>query len=326
MLGVEALGQRVSVRTTVEGGFSDVVGHLIGRTPDAWQVLRASGEVATVDPARVVAAKVVPPAPVRRGWAVPGASPAELQRICWAGWPARDTERLGAWALRAHGGITGRANSAMAVGEPGCPLPEALERVAQWYAARDLPPLLQLPLADPANLVLDDCGWTRQHVTIVQAAPIAPVLGTLAQAPQRPDLRAQVTPGPDDDWLGLMHDLDPHDPAAHVAILTGPPVVGFATVRRRGQPVGIGRISVEGVWAGVTSVDVSPTARRGGIGTVVMQALLGWAAEQGAVASYLQVRAVNDAALRLYARLGYATHHPYTYRALTNDPSHPASP
>jgi hypothetical protein len=27
------------------------------------------------------------------------------------------------------------------------------------------------------------------------------------------------------------------------------------------------------------------------------------------------VRAANDAALRLYAALGYVTHHPYSYRA-----------
>jgi ribosomal protein S18 acetylase RimI-like enzyme len=46
-----------------------------------------------------------------------------------------------------------------------------------------------------------------------------------------------------------------------------------------------------------------------------MRSLLGWAREHGAVASYLQVRAVNDAALRLYAALGYVTHHPYNYRA-----------
>jgi hypothetical protein len=46
-----------------------------------------------------------------------------------------------------------------------------------------------------------------------------------------------------------------------------------------------------------------------------MRALLEWAGRQGAVASYLQVRAGNAAALRLYAALGYVTHHAYTYRA-----------
>jgi ribosomal protein S18 acetylase RimI-like enzyme len=48
-----------------------------------------------------------------------------------------------------------------------------------------------------------------------------------------------------------------------------------------------------------------------------MRGLIEWAGLQGAQASYLQVRAANDAALRLYAALGYVTHHPYVYRAPT---------
>ena len=99
-----------------------------------------------------------------------------MQRICWAGWPARDSELLGDWALRAHAGITGRANSAMAVGDPGMSVPDALRAVESWYAGRGLPPLLQLPLVDPANLVMADQGWPRLHVTVVQVAPIAAVL------------------------------------------------------------------------------------------------------------------------------------------------------
>ena len=67
----------------------------------------------------------------------------------------------------------------MAVGDPGLPVPDALRAVASWYADRGLPPLLQLPLADPANLVMADEGWRRLHVTVVQVAPIAAVLAAL---------------------------------------------------------------------------------------------------------------------------------------------------
>lgn len=315
MLGVADVGRRVSVRRRVDGGLTDVVGHLLDLSETAMTVLRASGEVVVLDRAAVTAAKVVPAAPVRRGWELPAdsaVSPAEMQRICWAGWPARDVEMLGDWALRAHGGITGRANSAMAVGDPGREIGAALERVEQWYAARSLPALLQLPLADPANLAMADLGWERLHVTIVQVAPIEPVLAGLRP---RGDLRAVLEPTPSTDWRSLMHDLDTDDPESHVAILTGPPVVGFATLYRDDEPVGIGRVSVEGTWAGVTSVDVAGLARRSGIGSAVMRELLSWASQRGARTTYLQVRAGNDPALRLYAALGYVTHHPYNYRA-----------
>lgn len=314
MLSSHLLGRRLSVRRRLpDGKLTDVVGHLLDLTPAEARLLRKDGSVAGLDPRTVTAVVVAPDrVPVRRAWAVPDLSPAGLQAVCSAGWPARESEPLGDWLLRAHEGITGRANSVMAVGDPGTDLPSALSAVQSWYGARGLPPLLQLPLADPANEAMEQLGWARQHVTVVQVAPVPALLGSLAE---RDDLAATVTPEPDDDWCALMHDLDDRDPAAHLAILTGPPVVGFATLRRGGEPVGIGRVSVEGTWAGITSVDVAPAARRQGIGTAVMRTLLVWADGAGARTAYLQVRAANDAALRLYAGLGFVTHHPYCYRA-----------
>lgn len=309
MLTSHDVGRRVSVRRRVDGGLTDVLGHLLDLADDHLDVL-FRGEVLTLATADVTAAKVVPPATPRRGWTVPAVSPADMQRICWAGWPAREHERLGDWVLRAHGGVTGRANSAMAVGDPGTAVEDVLARTAQWYADRGLPPLLQLPLADPANHAMAASGWDRLHVTVVQVAPVAAVLAT---APAEA-LRAVVEPTPSADWLSLMHDLA-DDVAAHVAILTGPPVVGFATLYDGTDPVGIGRVSVEGEWCGITSVDVAPSARRRGIGSAVMVALLSWAQQRGATSSYLQVRAANAAALRMYDALGYVTHHPYVYRA-----------
>ena len=313
MLDAHDVGRRVSVRRQVDGGLSDVVGHLLALSDRSLSVLRRDGEMVDVDPSAVTAAKVVPAAPVRSGWEVPHLTPADMQRMCWAGWPARESEMLGDWALRAHGGITGRANSAMAVGDPGRPVADALAAVADWYAARHLSPLLQLPLTDPANETLPALGWARQHVTLVQGAPIAPLL---TAAPD-PTMTPTVEPTPSARWLSVMHDLDA-DVDSHVAILTGPPIVGFATLSLGSDPVAIGRVSVEGQWCGITSVDVVPTMRRRGLGSEVMAVLLRWAQERGATSSYLQVRAANAPALRLYAGLGYATHHPYGYWGLAD--------
>jgi len=313
VLNAHDVGRRVSVRRRVDGGLTDVVGHLLDLSDDVLRVLRRDGEVVDIDPVTVTAAKVVPAAPVRAGWEVPHLTPAEMQRLCWAGWPAREHEMLGDWTLRAHGGITGRANSAMAVGDPGRPLAAALEAVAAWYTTRDLPPLLQLPLTDPANYAMHALGWERLHVTLVQVAPVAPLL---AAAPE-PTLRAVVEPTPSAEWRSVMHDVD-DDVENHVAILTGPPVVGFATLYSGSVPLAIGRVSIEGQWCGITSVDVVPTMLRRGLGSEVMSVLLRWAHEHGASSSYLQVRAVNAPALRLYATLGYATHHPYGYWGLAD--------
>ena len=53
----------------------------------------------------------------------------DLERAAALHWQAPETEPLGEWRLRAAAGFTGRANSALPVGDPGLPLPEAVAAV-----------------------------------------------------------------------------------------------------------------------------------------------------------------------------------------------------
>jgi ribosomal protein S18 acetylase RimI-like enzyme len=100
-------------------------------------------------------------------------------------------------------------------------------------------------------------------------------------------------------------------------VLEGPEQVAFVSVASD-PPGGLrakGRVACEGDWAGITDVWVSPDHRREGLGSVVMAALLEWAAERGAGTAYLQVRGDNPGGLALYGRLGFRTHHTYRYLA-----------
>ena len=104
MLTSHDVGRRVSVRRRVEGGLTDVLGHLLDLTDDQLEVL-ARGEVLTLATADVTAAKVVPPATPRRGLAGPDGHPGRhaadlLGRL--AGPRARAARRLGAAGARRH--------------------------------------------------------------------------------------------------------------------------------------------------------------------------------------------------------------------------------
>ena len=86
----------------------------------------------------------------------------DLERTAALHWQAPETEALGEWRLRAADGFTGRANSALPVGDPGLPLPEAVAAVEAWYRRRGLPPMIVLPQgAAPDHLEnhLNERGW-----------------------------------------------------------------------------------------------------------------------------------------------------------------------
>ena len=68
----------------------------------------------------------------------------DLERAAARHWQAPDTHPLGGWLLRAAAGFTGRANSALPLGDPGLPLAEAVTAVGEWYRRRGLPPTIVL--------------------------------------------------------------------------------------------------------------------------------------------------------------------------------------
>jgi N-acetylglutamate synthase len=77
--------------------------------------------------------------------------------------------------------------------------------------------------------------------------------------------------------------------------------------------VAVGRAVVTDGWLGLSAVEVEPGLRRQGLGSAVVDALLAWGSGRGARYAYVQVLADNDAALALYARRGFRTHHSYRY-------------
>lgn len=77
---------------------------------------------------------------------------------------------------------------------------------------------------------------------------------------------------------------------------------------------GLGLGVCEQGWVGLFCVATSPSARRRGVATATVDALLRWGAGLGARRAYLQVEASNAPALALYARTGFGRSHGYHYR------------
>ncbi|MET9469855.1 GNAT family N-acetyltransferase [Streptomyces sp. NPDC006544] len=306
------VGKRVSVRRVERGlggapSFTDTVGVLTSWDTGVVTITRRTGERVRIAESALVAGKVVPAAPARRRG--PAASFGELARVCARAWPPLESEPLGEWTLRAAGGFTRRANSVLPLGDPGIPLGEALARVTSWYARRGLPAYVQAATGAEGTdellcAELADRGWDREVSAEVRTGGLA----ALADVEDRVLAVAgevRLTRAPDEEWLARYGRVE--DPQVARRVLTAGPSVWFAALPGRA----IGRLAVDGRWAGFAAVEVDPEHRRQGHARAVMAALALRALEEGASAAWLQVEGGNAAARALYEAMGFSVHHSY---------------
>jgi ribosomal protein S18 acetylase RimI-like enzyme len=303
------LGTTVTLRVTTPVGPIGVVGTLVAADEQTWSIRRRDGSVSDIDVSAIAAGRVVPPSRAAR------ASVIEVERMAALGWRAPDQQRLGEWLLRAGGGFTSRANSVLALGDPGMDLDAALGAVEAWYDERALPPRFQLPgqEATPGLVeALDERGWTASPSVQVMTAELGHVLRAATGAS---DLELRLDDAPDDAWLAGYRQDSGELPMAAREVLGNHPTAVFAALRDGERAVAIARAAVDDRWAGLFAVEVAPDHRRLGLGSLVSAAALRWAGQRGARRTYLQVSSDNDGAVRLYERLGYAVHHDYLYRS-----------
>ncbi|MFJ8644502.1 GNAT family N-acetyltransferase [Streptomyces sp. NPDC093546] len=312
------VGKRVSVRRLGDPGsgretFTDTVGVLTSWDKGVLLITRRTGETVRIAESSLVAAKVVPAAPARRRG--PAADFAELAPVLARAWPPVESEPLGEWMLRASGGFTRRANSALPLGDPGIPLGEALVRVRSWYEERGLPPYVQAATGAEGTqerlcAALEERGWRREVTAEVRIGGLAPVADAVEAESAGGIVLSRSL---DEAWLRRYNRSGL--PGPHVLkVLAGGPSVWFASVPdpEGGEvPAAIGRCVVDGRWAGFAAVEVDPAYRRRGLATAVMAALARRALEEGASAAWLQVEEDNGGARTLYDGMGFALHHRY---------------
>jgi GNAT superfamily N-acetyltransferase len=283
--------------------YSDVLGDLTAVSGTLLSVRLEDGSTVTVDQDDVHRLRPVPPG---------RADVLALEAVTARGWPAPDTAWLGRWLLRAAGGWTRRANSVLLLGDPGCPLPDALAEVRAWYAERGLPARLAVPLPAqaPADHTAARLGWVPELDAEVLTAPVTP--GPADPGPADPGVLLSPTPTP--AWEAAYRARGV--PPVGRRVLTAPSTVTFASLVLAGTTAAIGRGVVLDGWLGVAAVEVLPAYRRRGYARRILAVLAGWGAGHGAGRCYVQVDAANAPALALYAELGFTRHHRYRVRKL----------
>ena len=312
-------GERWVVRVRqADGSATDVVGWLVGvhehvatlggpldpTTPD---VPAATWHVPLAD---VVVARLAPAA--LGGPAVTRTSAEVLERLGVEAW-AVELAPLGDWTLRAAAGFTGRANSCLAVGDPGMPVSQAARAVEAYAVEHGIPPMAQVVTGSAEDAALRAVGWSETYVaTDVLATRLADLLDG-----RPPDPRAVVAEELTPAWRAAFDEYrrSDVDPAVVTRLLEGRRPRAFASAEVDGEVSAIARGHLAAGWLGVAGVWTRPDHRRQGLGTAVLLGLAAWAARRGARWCYLQVETENVPAHRAYAQLGFVEHHRYHYLA-----------
>ncbi|WP_103353174.1 N-acetyltransferase [Amycolatopsis sp. CA-128772] len=240
-------------------------------------------------------------------------APERLETTCSRAWPPLVEEPLGEWCLRWADGFTGRANSALAVGDPGRPLGDALTAVCDFAHGRGITPMVQVVRDSPNERAIAAAGWrpATHHGAGHEVAVLTKRHFHVKVPPPGGHFHVKVPDEPTPGWWGLA--LRPgEDSAAARQVLAGGKV-GYGVAAEGAVTTAVVRGALVDDWLHVGRLEVGPAFRRRGLASALMGAVQAWGAEHGAGHAVLQVAEGNSGALALYAGLGYALHHRYRY-------------
>lgn len=243
-----------------------------------------------------------------------------FEALTQAVWPAAQREAFEGWELRFTGGRSKRANSVQTTAAGPRDLASAIGHCEARYRAQGLRPVFKLTAAsEPSGLdaALAARGYERLDETSVQTLPLDD-----GPAPECGDEDVSLCPVPSPEWQAVhcrLGRLEGEEQGALEGILERLVAGGgcsFASLRSADAMVAQGLGVVREGTVCLCEIGVAAPHRRRGHAEALVRALLDQARQAGAELAWLQVVADNEAALRLYGRLGFREAYRYWYRAV----------
>ena len=238
-----------------------------------------------------------------------------LEAVGFRAWPATSVQYDGSWQIRLTGGHPSkRLNCIVALDPSDCrDIGLRMEKAARKFEAHGRPILVrETPLTPPPLLdLMKGEGWERFEEVVTMTCDLGAIElpgDTLDHLPIH-DVGRYV------DADLLVHGSDPALKPALAEVVSGikPPTGLFVIEEPESGPVAVALCVQDNDLAGIMSLAVRADRRQRGLGLEILTAALRWARMRGARTAWLQVVAGNEAALALYAKLGFVEAYRYAY-------------
>jgi ribosomal protein S18 acetylase RimI-like enzyme len=232
-------------------------------------------------------------------------------------WPAVSTLMMDGWAVRIANGYSARANAASAI-TPGATMDaRMLREIERLYRNAGLAPTIRITpvahgsvepllIAERYRLKDESLTMTAEISACRDSARAASIF--IERAPCRAWLagvsaRQEASKRSADHLLAIVGQI--RLPA------------GFATLRVGSVEIGFGMTAIDRGWAELGSILLDAGHRGKGHGRALVEALLIFAATNGAQHAFLQVTKDNATARSLYRKLGFEDR--FAYRTYVLD-------
>ncbi len=239
---------------------------------------------------------------------------AELEEISRNAWPAlRQAERDG-WLLRQAHGHTKRANSVHTLLPGSEPLTDKIAWAETCFARAGLASVFRLTPLSPEELedALVERGYDLVEPSLVQVTELQSVWS------YAPDVA--LTGLDDPAWLAAFAQADglseTQQTTLRAMLAAIVPNARLARIEQHGEAIAFGMAVAERGYVSFYDMLTRSGHRRRGHGRRIMESLMAWGRDQGAVRGALQVVEANAPARALYASFGFRTIYGYRYRVL----------
>lgn len=233
-------------------------------------------------------------------------------------WPSHQMQVYDGWILRFSYFYTHRTNCVETIGPAQLPLREKVAYCEEVYRKWGTPCVFKIsPLtSSELELFLAERGYEVQHRVDNMVIDIPSGDAPLPE----PALPLVLGDRVDDEWLEGLFELKGTTDETHRKVVPSM----YAAIPKDEITVkvfdGEGRIAATGLgildrgYVGVYAIHVREDWRRRGLAEAIVRTILSEGAKQGAKKGYLQVVSENEAAKRLYEKLGFVSEYSCWFR------------